>query len=100
MSQPLKDPPPVASRASPVRKGPLKGTPHNPKAGETWVKDQDELFITFYRERLQKAAFDKKALTLDPLLGGHKLTAKEPARALGTIKLPAKEPGIRLRSTK
>jgi hypothetical protein len=73
---------------------------HFEKSGETWVKDQDELFITFYRERLQKTAFDKKALTLDPLLGGHKLTAKEATRAVGTIKLPTKEPGIRLRSTK
>jgi hypothetical protein len=73
---------------------------HFEKPGETWVKDQDELFITFYRERLQKAAFDKKALTLDPILGGHKLTAKEPTRDLGAVKLPGKEPGIRLRPNK
>lgn len=73
---------------------------HFEKPDETWVKDQDELFIVFYRERLQQADFDKKALTLDPLLGGHKPTAKKLAVELGAVKLPAKEPGIRLRSEK
>jgi hypothetical protein len=73
---------------------------HYEKPGETWVKDQDELFITMYRERLPKADFAKKDLTLDPLLGGHRLTAKEPTRDLGTVKLPGKEPGVRLRSDK
>ena len=36
MSEPLKDPPPAPSRASPVRKAP-KGTSYTPRAGETWV---------------------------------------------------------------
>jgi hypothetical protein len=70
---------------------------HFEKPEETWVKDQDELFIVFYRERLQKKAFDKKALTLDPHLGGHKPNAKKPALALGKVELPGKETGIRLR---
>jgi hypothetical protein len=70
---------------------------HFEKPEETWVKDQDELFIVFYRERLQKRVFDKKALTLDPRLGGHKPTAKKPALSLGKIELPGQDPGIRLR---
>jgi hypothetical protein len=36
MSEPIKDPPPAPSRASPVRKAP-KGTSYTPRAGETWV---------------------------------------------------------------
>jgi hypothetical protein len=70
---------------------------HFEKPEETWVKDQDELFITFYRERLPRKDFEKKSLTLDPALGGHKLTAEKAARDLGTIKLPAPAPGIRIR---
>jgi hypothetical protein len=71
---------------------------HFEKPEETWVKDQDELFIVFYRERLLKKVFDKKALTLDPKLGGLKPTAKKPALALGKIELPGKETGIRIRT--
>jgi hypothetical protein len=70
---------------------------HFEKPDDDWVKDQDELFIVFYRERLRKKTFDKKALTLDPRLGGHKLTAGKPTVNLGTIKVPGKEPGIRIR---
>jgi hypothetical protein len=73
---------------------------HFEKPDETWVKDQDELFTVFYRQRLQKMDFDKKSLTLDPLLGGHKPTAKKSVVDVGAVKLPSKEPGIRLRSEK
>jgi hypothetical protein len=70
---------------------------HFEKPDDDWVKDQDELFIVFYRERLQKKVFDKKALTFDSLLGGHKLTAKKTTVSLGTVKLPGKATGIRIR---
>jgi len=70
------------------------------KPEETWVKVQDELFLVFYRERLQKADFDKKALTLDPALGGLKVTDKETTVDVGKVTLPDKKPGIRLRSAK
>lgn len=70
---------------------------HFEKPEDTWVKDQDELFVVLYRERLQKKDFDRKALTLDPRLGGHKLTPGKPALDLGTIRLPARVPGIRFR---
>jgi len=70
------------------------------KPEETWVKVQDELFLVLYRERLQKADFDKKVLTLDPALGGLKLTEKETTVDVGKVTLPDKKPGIRLRSQK
>jgi hypothetical protein len=64
---------------------------------ETWVKVQDELFLVHYRERLQKSEFDKKALTLDPALGGLQPTKEKPTIDVGTIKLPAEKPGVRMR---
>jgi hypothetical protein len=67
------------------------------KPEENWVKVQDELFTVLYRERLQRSEFDKKALVLDPALGGLKLTAKENKVDLGKITLPDNKPGIRLR---
>jgi hypothetical protein len=70
------------------------------KPDETWIKVQDELFLVLYRERIQKADFDKKALTLDPTLGGLKLTEKQKAIDLGTIALAGTEAGIRLRMPK
>jgi hypothetical protein len=73
---------------------------HFERPEETWVKDQDELFLVFYRERIQKSIYDKKSLTLDPALGGHKLTGKTASLDLGVIKLPSREPGIRLRQSK
>jgi hypothetical protein len=73
---------------------------HFEKPDETWIKDQEELGVVFYRERIQKAEYDKKALTLDAALGGLKLTAKQPAIDLGPVQLPGKEPGIRLRPVK
>jgi hypothetical protein len=70
------------------------------KPEETWVKVQDDLFLVLYRERLQKAEFDKKALTLDPALGGLKVTEKETTVDVGKVTLPDKKQGIRLRSDK
>lgn len=67
------------------------------KPEETWVKVQDELFTVLYRERLQQSEFDKKTLTLDPALGGLKVTAKDNVVDLGKITLPDKKPGIWLR---
>jgi hypothetical protein len=73
---------------------------HFEKPDETWIKDQEELGVVFYRERIQKADYDKKVLTLDAALGGLKPTAKQPAIDLGPVQLPAKEAGIRLRPVK
>jgi hypothetical protein len=71
---------------------------HFEKPDETWIKYQDELFVVFYRERLQKSAFEKKAITFDPALGGLELTPQKANLDLGTLKLPTAEVGIRLRT--
>jgi hypothetical protein len=68
------------------------------KPDETWIKDQDDLFVVLHRERLQKADFDKKALTLDPALGGVSLSDKQANVELGKVVLPSKGRGIRLRT--
>jgi hypothetical protein len=73
---------------------------HFEKPDEAWFKVQDELFQVLYRERLQKKDFEKKALTLDPALGGIKLTQKKPRVDVGKVALPSKETGIRLRPSK
>ncbi|HJT79037.1 MAG TPA: hypothetical protein VJ739_17710 [Gemmataceae bacterium] len=73
---------------------------HFEKPEETWLKDQEELGVVLYRERIQRAEFDKKCLTLDPALGGIELTEKRPHADLGKVVLPGKEPGIRLRPAK
>jgi len=73
---------------------------HFEKPDEAWFKVQDELFQVLYRERLQKKDFDKKALTLDPSLGGIKLTPKKAKADVGKVALPSKEAGIRLRPIK
>ncbi len=70
------------------------------KPDEAWIKVQDELFLVLYRQRLQKADFDKKTLTLDPALGGIKLTEKQTSIDLGKVALPGKEAGIKLRPVK
>ena len=54
--------------------------------------------LVLHRERLQKADFDKKALTLDPALGGIRLSEKQANVELGKVVLPSKERGIRLRT--
>jgi hypothetical protein len=73
---------------------------HFEKPDETWIKGQDDLFLVLYRERLQKSAFEKKSLMLDSALGGIAVTEKNATAILGTIKLPSKEPGVRLRNAK
>jgi hypothetical protein len=70
---------------------------HFEKPDETWIKVQDKLALVLYRERLQKVDFARKALTLDPVLGGIHLSKDKPRVDVGKIALPAKEPGIRLR---
>src|SRR5262249_16065068 len=58
---------------------------HFEKPEEIWVKDQEDLFLTMYRQRLQKSDFEKKILALDPALGGVRLTAKDPAADVGKV---------------
>jgi hypothetical protein len=70
---------------------------HFERPDETWVKTQDELFGVLYRERLPKSVYDTKSITFDPGLGGLSLTSQQPRRELGVVRLPPKEPGIRLR---
>jgi hypothetical protein len=70
---------------------------HFEKPDKAWFKVQDELFQVLYRERLQKKNFKKKSLTLDPALGGIKLTEKKPKADVGKVALPSKETGVRLR---
>jgi hypothetical protein len=70
---------------------------HFLKPEDHWVKDPEELGVLFYRERLQKSVFAKKALTLDPALGGHALTATKAKADLGKVVLPDGKPGIHLR---
>ncbi len=70
---------------------------HFDKPEEDWIKSQEYLAILFYRERLQKTAFEKKALTLDPELGGISLTAKEKMKDVGKVALPDGKAGIKLR---
>jgi hypothetical protein len=65
---------------------------------ETWHKVQDELSIVLYRERIPRAEYDKKSLTLDPALGGLRLTADAPEIDIGKVALPPAKPGIRLRA--
>jgi hypothetical protein len=70
------------------------------KPEDHWVKSQDNLWLVLYRQRLQKSEFDKKCLTLDPALGGIKLTEKEPVSNLGAVTLPDNKAGVRLRGGK
>lgn len=67
------------------------------KPDETWIKAQDDLFLTVYRVRIMKTEYDKKVLTLDPALGGIRVPAKDPKTDVGKIVLPGKEPGIKFR---
>jgi hypothetical protein len=59
---------------------------------------QDELFLVLYRERIAKAVYEKKSLTLDPALGGLKPMAGNRVVEVGNVKLPPTKPGIRLRT--
>jgi hypothetical protein len=70
---------------------------HFEKPEEHWIKSQDELGIVLYRERLQKKDFAKKSLTLDPALGGHRLSGGRRTVDVGKVTLPEAKPGIHLR---
>ena len=63
---------------------------------ETWLKVQDELFVTLYRERLPRTEFDKKKIVFSPVLGGILLSAKSTTVNLGVVHLPPAKQGIRL----
>jgi hypothetical protein len=71
---------------------------HFERPDETWVKVQDELFITLHRERMAKSAYQRKSVTFAPRWGRIRLSAESPNVDLGTIKLPPAEPGIRVLS--
>jgi hypothetical protein len=64
---------------------------------ETWQKTQDELFTVLYRERTQRAEYDKRSVILDPTLGGLQPTADTPKIDLGKVALPPYKPGISVR---
>jgi hypothetical protein len=65
---------------------------------DPWVKEQETLFVIHYRERLPRAEYDKKSVTLDPKLGGLQPTAKDAKIDVGKITLPDGKPGVRLRN--
>jgi hypothetical protein len=69
---------------------------HFERPDETWVNQQDEFFIVLYRERIAKAEYDRKALALEPALGGLRLTGAKPLVDLGTVRLPPARRGVRL----
>jgi hypothetical protein len=71
---------------------------HFDKPEEDWIKSQEYLAIMFYRERLQKSAFEKKSLTLDPALGGFSLSEKETKIDVGKVVLPDGKAGVKLRA--
>jgi hypothetical protein len=73
---------------------------HFQKPDDHWLKDPEELGVIFYRERLQKSAFEKKSLTLDPVLGGLSLTKDRRTVDLGRVTFPDGKPGIVLRPEK
>ena len=70
---------------------------HFERPDETWVKVQDELFVTLYRERIQQSEFAKRSVTFDSALGGLQLTDDANQLDLGTVKLPDAKPGVRFR---
>ena len=71
---------------------------HYERPEETWLKVQDEMFLVLYRERIQRRVYDEKALSLDPTVGGLRLTADAPKVDLGRVTLPQARRGIRMRS--
>ena len=73
---------------------------HFERPEDTWVKVQDELFLTLYRERLQKSAYDRKSLTFTRALGGLSPTAESPMIDVRAITLPPAKPGVRLQVIK
>ena len=73
---------------------------HFEKPEETWVKDQDELGIVLYRERIQSAVYAAKSHTFDQSLGGIELTDEKPNIDLGVITAPIAKRGIHFRLTR
>ena len=67
---------------------------HFERPDETWLKVQDELFVTLYRERLQRAEFEKKLVAFTAALGGISLSAESPMADLGVVRLPPVKRGI------
>jgi hypothetical protein len=70
---------------------------HFERPEETWVKVQDELFIILYRERIQRAEFDKRSVTFTSALGGVRVTIASPSVDLGKVEPPEPKPGVRYR---
>ncbi len=73
---------------------------HFEKPEETWIKVQEEFAIVFYRQRLQKSGVRQESADARPGAGRHQADAKQKNVELGTVVLPSKEPGIRLRAEK
>jgi hypothetical protein len=70
---------------------------HFERPEETWVMRRGELSVILYRERIQRAEYERKSVTFDSSLGGVALTASEPAVQLPPVRLPEAKPGIRYR---
>lgn len=67
---------------------------------ETWVKVRDELFTVLYRERITASDYEKKAITLDPALGGLRPDGNGLQIQMGSVTLPDSAVGIRFRRQK
>lgn len=70
---------------------------HYERPEETWFKARDELSLVLYRERLPRAQYDQKCLTLDPALGGLTPTAETREIDVGAVVFPDKGTGITIR---
>lgn len=70
---------------------------HFERPEDTWVKVQDELFLTIYRQRMPGKEYERKSLTVDPALGGIVLSAQAREIDLGRIALPQPERGVFVR---
>ena len=70
---------------------------HFERPEDTWVKVQDELFVVLYRERVQRADFDKKSLTFDSALGGLQPTEESVLLDVASLRSPEVGAGIRYR---
>lgn len=69
---------------------------HFERPEETWVKVQDELFLTLYRERIPRRLYDRKSVTFAPALGGLEVAVDDPALDVGPITLPPARAGIHM----
>ena len=70
---------------------------HFERPEETWVKVQDELFVLYYRERIQASQYAAKCLTFDSALGGIEIKAALPPIDLGDIAPPVAGKGVHYR---